>query len=385
MSLDKVLRRWLWLVLLLVAACAMPAHARYARPDLVKIPVDRLTKNLEDLAKKEPKDATIRFNLARAHAMAYALKTDTAEVRRGEEASGAWFGFEPTHVPFQAEPTEDEAKLAAAKKQLDQAIAVYREVLMLDPENLSAALGYAWCLDQAKDMKAVEEYRRVIELAWKTEKDLKMADLGWHSVTAEAAGYLIAKLDPKDDAKEIATLNSRIEQMKRVPRPITPVVIPLRDGLSVYELEDRSASVAFDADGTGLQKQWTWITPDAGWLVSDLPGSGKVTSALQLFGGVTFWMFWDNGYQALAALDNDGDSELSGDELIGLAIWHDRNSNGISEPGEVKPLADWGITSISCRWERDSSQPEGIPYSPEGVVFRDGTTRPTYDIVLQPR
>jgi hypothetical protein len=106
---------------------------------------------------------------------------------------------------------------------------------------------------------------------------------------------------------------------------------------------------------------------------------------LQLFGGVTFWMFWDNGYQALAALDNSGDSKLSGDELMGLAIWHDRNTNGISEPGEVKPLAEYGITSISCRWERDTSHPDGIAYSPEGITFRDGTTRPTYDIVLQPR
>jgi hypothetical protein len=96
-------------------------------------------------------------------------------------------------------------------------------------------------------------------------------------------------------------------------------------------------------------------------------------------------MFWENGYQALAALDNNADFELSGDELMGLAIWHDRNSNGISEPGEVKPLAEYGITSISCRSERDTSHPVGIAYSPEGVTFGDGTVRPTYDIVLYPR
>jgi hypothetical protein len=84
-------------------------------------------------------------------------------------------------------------------------------------------------------------------------------------------------------------------------------------------------------------------------------------------------------------MDNDADLELSGDELMGLAIWHDRNSNGISEPGEVKPLAEYGIVSISCRSERDTSHPDNIAYSPEGVTFGDSTVRSTYDIVLQPR
>jgi hypothetical protein len=27
-----------------------------------------------------------------------------------------------------------------------------------------------------------------------------------------------------------------------------------------------SARVVFDADGSGLAKSWTWITPKAGWL-----------------------------------------------------------------------------------------------------------------------
>jgi tetratricopeptide (TPR) repeat protein len=377
--------RWPLLLLLPAVAWTYPAQARYARPDLVEIPVARLTKNLEKLARENPDDVTVRFNLARAHAMAYALKTDSATVRRGHEDEGAWFGYEPEHVPFQVAPTEDVDALEAAKKHLEQAIAAYTQVLELDPNHLSAALGHAWCLEQAEDPGAVAAYRRVVELAWKSEKDLQMADLGWHSVTAEAAGYLIPLLDAEKDAKEIATLNDRIERMLQVPRPITPIVVPLREGLSVYDLEDRAASVPFDADGTGLAKRWTWITPNAGWLVSDPRGTGKITSSLQLFGGVTFWMFWEHGYQALAALDNDGDRMLAGPELRGLAIWQDRDSNGVCDEGEVQPLSAWGIASISCRCERDTAHPDGIVFSPQGVVLTDGTTRPTYDIVLRPR
>jgi hypothetical protein len=372
---------------LLVAAWAWtsPAQARYARPDLVEIPIARLVKNLEKLARDNPEDATVRFNLARVHAMAFALKSDTASVRRDAESEGAWLGYEPEHVPFKAEPTDDPQRQAAAEEHLQRAIEVYQAVLELDPKHLSAALGYAWCLDQQKNPDALVEYRRVIRLAWKSEKDLQMADLGWHSITAEAAGYLIPLLDADQDADEIATLNERIAQMQNVPRPVTPIVVPLRDGLSVYDLEDRTTSVLFDADGTGLQKQWTWITPEAGWLVSDPRGTDLANSALQLFGGVTFWMFWEHGYQALAALDNDRDGQLAGPELAGLAIWQDRNGNGQCEPGEVQPLAAWRIAALSCRCQRDESHPDRIVYSPEGVTLADGTTRPTYDIVLQPR
>jgi hypothetical protein len=135
--------------------------------------------------------------------------------------------------------------------------------------------------------------------------------------------------------------------MSAIPRGITPIVIPLREDLTAYDLENHLASVAFDADGTGLHKKWTWITKDAGWLVYDPHGTGKVGSALQMFGGVTFWMFWENGYQALAALDNDRNGMLTGRELDGLAIWQDSDCDGVSDSGEVRPLIEWGIVGIS--------------------------------------
>jgi hypothetical protein len=119
--------------------------------------------------------------------------------------------------------------------------------------------------------------------------------------------------------------------------------------------------------------------------VHDPAATGKVTSGLQLFGNVSFWLFWETGYDALAALDDDGDSKLGGSELRGLALWHDANRNGLSDAGEVKPLGDYGIVSLSCRYERDRTHPDGIAYSPRGAAFRDGRTRPTFDLVLHSR
>lgn len=362
------------------------ACARYRRPDLEKVPVEQLVTNLTKLASESPTDAALRMNLARVHAMAYATRLDQLDTLKGSGEKGAWLGYAPQHVPFHVQPTDDKDRLAAAKAHLEKAIARFQEAIKLDPKNLTARLGHAWCLDQAgrKD-EAKTAYRDVIEAGWAIEKDLTKAGLGWHSVTAEAAGYLIPLLDPKKDDKELAELKDRVEKMGKVSRPITPIAIPLSAEAHPQDLLDTDARVRFDVDGQCRGAAWSWITPDAGWLVYDRSGSGKITSGLQLFGNVTFWLFWDNGYQALAALDNDGDGRLAGPELAGLAIWRDANSNGVSEPGEVRPLAEHGIVALSCRSQADRAHPKCIAaFSPAGVEFRDGSTRPSYDFVLRP-
>jgi hypothetical protein len=113
---------------------------------------------------------------------------------------------------------------------------------------------------------------------------------------------------------------------------------------------------------------------------------------LQLFGNVTFWCFWNDGYQAMRSLDANGDRELSGNELRNLAIWIDRNSNGISEAGEVCNPGMLGIVAISCRASEYVPTRQGAGdttancrvWNPAGVRFSDGRTRPTYDVILHP-
>lgn len=378
--------RWATAALLLALTLGLPlesVNARYASPDLINVPVARLIKNLDELAKNDLRNVKVRFNLARAHAMAYALRTESAQVWRGRENQGVWFGYDPPNVPFTVKPTGDSAKLKAANVHLAKALERYAEVVELAPDNLVAAIGYAWCIEQSgQKRKATRKYRQVIKAAWEREKDL--TEVAGSPITAEAAGYLIPLLDKDKDKEEINTLQQRIKKLEMLPRAISPVVIPLHARLTARDLEDQSANVAFDADGSGLRKRWTWITKDAGWLVNDPHHTGKVTSALQMFGNVTFWMFWENGYQALAALDDDRDGQLTGKELEGLAIWQDLNGDGISDRGEVKSLAEWGIIAISCGYVTDITHPDRIAYSPRGVFFRDGSNRPTYDIILHP-
>lgn len=364
---------------------AAPAGAIYIRPELEKVPVERLAKNLQDAIDKNPKDAKSVLNLARLHAMAYSLRSDMVEVNKRSPGE-VWFGFEPALVPYHnVTKTDDMDKLKAAKEHLAKALKLYEEALKLAPDDQRAQLGYGWLLAQAdKKSEAVATLRKVIEKAWEKEKDLKALGLGGHTIVAEGAGYLIPLLDKDKDKDEIARLQERTDQLKKLPRPITPIAVPLKEGLTATAIENRTASVAFDADGTGLQKKWTWINANAAWLVHDPKHTGKVTSAIQLFGNVTFWLFWETGYDALAALDDNRDGHLSGTELTGLALWHDANGNGICEPGEVKPLAEYGIVALGCKFERDANLPDRIAFAKAGVTFKDGTTRPTFDLVLHP-
>ncbi len=84
----------------LAFGAAMPsAEGKYIRPQIERVPVDRLVANLSKLADENPKDAQVRFNLARLHAMAFALKTDTAEIRNGQEEKGPFFGYETPKCP----------------------------------------------------------------------------------------------------------------------------------------------------------------------------------------------------------------------------------------------------------------------------------------------
>jgi len=67
---------------------------------------------------------------------------------------------------------------------------------------------------------------------------------------------------------------------------------------------------------------------------------------------------------------------LTGAELAGLGLWQDANGDGVSDPGEVRTLAEHGIVGLSCRGE--PVRPDLIR-SDRGARLSDGSTRPTFD------
>jgi tetratricopeptide (TPR) repeat protein len=323
----------------------------------------------------------LRYAIGRVHSMAYAMQIVALEVTR--EGGRPFFGYGSQGILPPEEirvPTNSEG-IQKAKAHIEQAIQQYRLALNLNTNNLAAQFGLAWCLDQTDDKSGARiAYRIALEQAWAREKEQKSFHALQASFTKEVADCLEKLLDPVRDKDELAKLNEIRALVSRKGRAVTPIIIPVEADSNLQDLVNSTAAVTFDLDGSGLPRQWGWITPKAAWLVYDREGTGRITSGLQLIGGVTFWVFWSNGYEALAALDDNGDGELHGAELTGLALWHDANSNGLSEPGEVKPLSHWNITALSCRYETHATR---IPFSPLGVTFNDGSTRPSYDWIAR--
>jgi tetratricopeptide (TPR) repeat protein len=322
------------------------AWAIYLPMDVVDVPVDRIVANLEARLQQAPADAELHHALARAHAIAYARGDRSLPLTRP-----LFPATEPKEPPderqlaSQTSVPEVRANVASdptARGHLDEALKHYRQAVDLDGSSLSAAMGYGWTLAQSgDDSSAREQYQVVLKRA--TEKE-------WYSLAQEAGSYLLPLLSrfsqPRERAELEKTLQDLDKKIKARGRAVTPIVVPLVARAAFEDLVSRNAAVSFDLDGSGLPHRWQWITPQAGWLVYQGTGERRIDSGIRLIGSRTFWIFWRDGYAAMAALDDDADGWLSGAELEGLAIWHDPSSNGIVEPGEVRPVADLGIVAL---------------------------------------
>lgn len=398
----------------------------FMRPDLEAVPIGRALTNLEHLNKNEPSNPTWLYALARVHSMAYA--TNLTVIPWDKRDHTPYFGYgsdsgAPIYTSYPdwhqiGDPRDYFAKRIPSDKtnalnHLSNAITYFQMASKAVSESTNAEerrwitlpihLGLAWTLDQAgRKQEAIVAYRRALQLAWKAEiePDITLKEQitwSWDQLRAkhnplahlphisigpgvcfseEIIGYLKKLLHPVKDAKEIAQLNADEKSLNSMGRAVTPILVPLNPHATFAELVNSNANVEFDLDGSGLPRRWGWITTNAAWLVYDHMGTRRITSGLQMFGNVTFWIFWRDGFEALSSLDDNGDGVLSGSELDGLCLWWDRNGNGISDPGEVRPVTDFGIKSIDCRRQ---TAPNGMPFNPHGVTFRDGSTRATYD------
>ncbi|MCI0626662.1 MAG: hypothetical protein L0387_34285 [Acidobacteria bacterium] len=228
---------------------------------------------------------------------------------------------------------------------------------------------------------ALDAYRQAYELA--LASDLKKKHLGPEansSISLEAGEGILRILKGQDTdengREEIDRIQKSIATLERKPRAVTPIVFPLKGQTSLESLLAKDRYVSFDLDGSGKVSLWPWIQSTTGMLAWDPQEAGHIQSGLQLFGSVTWWMFWKDGYHPLATLDDDRDGWLSGEELKGVAVWRDRNENGISEPGEVVPVQSIGILRIAAH---ANAVRAGVPFNPQGIHFSNGTTVPTYD------
>jgi tetratricopeptide (TPR) repeat protein len=346
------------------------------------VPAQRLLNNLERRVAQDRRNADLLTNLARLHAYLFATKLKTAlETREGLFASDYDTDLPARRVTDPLNP----GQRAEAARHLERALKRYRQALDINSRHLIARLGLAWCLEQSeRESEAISQYRTLFDHAYAEESKLTPDQNTRYKpfVTEEAGRRLLDLLGSSVSLNEERYVRQRMQAVGgSAPRAITPLVVPLDPAWSPNApLQQRAI---FDADGSGVPKSWSWIPPAAAWLVYDDRG-GKIESALQMFGSVTFWMFWENGYDALCSLDDSGDGILTGTELKYLALWRDADIDGVSDPGEVTSLNDHGIAALSCRHVVDTDEDSTVAaYATNGVTFRDGSTRPTYDLILR--
>lgn len=178
----------------------------------------------------------------------------------------------------------------------------------------------------------------------------------------------------------------------------TPLLLNLA-GRS-FELSGPRPAVAFDIDADGVADwiSWTRADADEAFLALDRNGNGLIDDGTELFGAATEQPASadPNGYLALAVFD-DAEHEGNGDGAItaadavyvDLLLWIDADRNGISEPWELRALAEEGVAEIGLyyrsdgrrdrwgnrfRWNGRASTESGRSLQTSDVIFVSATS-----------
>lgn len=281
----------------------------------------------------------------------------------------------------------------------------FDSAIKLDPDNALYLLGKASLLEQAREYYAKAKPTRKdsalstvtigqVRAAYHAAYAAGIADArklerrpvaGLRSIASFEAGSAFVRLsqagdlDGKEKSK-LAAVQSSLAKLDKLRRgAITPILFAMRDGVALDDLLEPSSRVQFDLDGDGTIEVWPWVRPDTGFLVWDPARTGRILSGRQLFGSYTFQIPWAHGYQPLAMLDSTGDGELSGIELEGIRAWFDRNSNGISEDGEVLDLEALAIEAIAASGKLDTKT--SSPANSRGIRLTNNSSLASWDWV----
>lgn len=279
----------------------------------------------------------------------------------------------------------------------------FNRAIELDPKNGLYHLGFASLLEQYVEYirtidlrvipveirnillnRAAEAYYTAYELSIKKDVQNERRPLvGLQSLTGYEAGKAYIRLTEasknasEEQKKRLSEVQKHIENLNKLPKgAITPIIFSLNKNISPADLLEPKLQVKFDLDGDGAVELWQWVKPSTGIFVWNQDGKGEITSGRQMFGSVTWWLFFNDGYHALDCLDDNRDGSLSGSELDGISVWFDTNSNGKSDKTEIKTLEELGIVSISTK---PTSTENGWPANRTGIKLKTGNTIPTYD------
>lgn len=294
--------------------------------------------------------------------------------------------------------SEDRERAERARRELLLPAALERALPLLwtarktasDPQakRIAELLQHAWL------ERAAASYRHAFELTQDEDAGIETkpmkspwSDDPLDSLVSYEAGQACVRLARGStfaafDQPFVARVENHLAALGRKPpaRAITPVLLSLEGCPALPDLLAPDLVIPFDLDGDAVVEPWPWIAPSTGFLVWDPEQRGEVTSGQQLFGSASGWFFFPDGYRVLDALDDDGDGRLTGPELAGIAVWFDRDTDGVSDRGEVLAVEDLGIVALATEPTERIGASLGNPC---GFELADGRVLPTYDWVLE--
>jgi hypothetical protein len=142
---------------------------------------------------------------------------------------------------------------------------------------------------------------------------------------------------------------------------ISPIVLDLKgSGIDTLSVDH---GVQFDITGTGVSQKTGWVAEGEGLLVLD-PNNAPLTSGTQLFGqGMTLENGQKavNGYQALSALDTNGDGVINSSDAAfsELKVWVDTGNVNGTATGVLESLDQLGIAQLNLNAQSSTQMNNG--------------------------
>ena len=163
-----------------------------------------------------------------------------------------------------------------------------------------------------------------------------------------------------------------------------PIAVDLDgDGVEYINVD---SGVVFTDQATGESVSTAWVAPDDGMLVIDANNSGTVDETREYV--FTEWSETaETDLQAVAEVfdtNQDGVLDAQDEQWDQFAIWQDADSDGVTDEGELVPLSELGIESISLTYNEDSesgtaADGDVIIHGQSTVTFTDGSTTTAED------
>jgi hypothetical protein len=167
----------------------------------------------------------------------------------------------------------------------------------------------------------------------------------------------------------------------------SPLVLDLNgDGVQTLGIEQ---GVQFDMLATGTAQQVGWVDKNDGLLVMDLNQDGMVNTGAELLGTSTQLADGSlarDGWQALAQYDlnTDGVIDAKDAAFADLKVWVDADSDGVSDAGELKTLANAGLRSINLAHDAvETAQNGNVLQGFSSFTTSDGQSHQIVDAWVQ--